>query len=89
MSTAEHVTREHFDSTVRELKALIASLAAQPEQSLTLTTAEVCDITGHRNYFGLHAWSKKWKLKQVSKGRYLREDVKLAMARAAFVVPFR
>jgi hypothetical protein len=62
---------------------------SEPEQAITMTTREVCAQTGHSNYFGLHTWSKKWKLKQVSKGRYLREDVKLAMARASFIVPTR
>ncbi|ATC65862.1 hypothetical protein CMV30_18980 [Nibricoccus aquaticus] len=68
---------------IAKLERIERALAKQPEQSETVTVAEACAMTGHKNYFGLLPWAKKWNLAPYKRGHYRREDVRAAIARAA------
>jgi hypothetical protein len=78
------VTREHFDNTVTELKALILQTArpAAPAKPY-LTTKEVMLETGHDTKRGLYKWSVRWNLAPYARGKYRPEDVASAKSRAA------
>jgi hypothetical protein len=83
MSTADTVTRAHFDATVTELKALIASLAKQPEPKETIASLEIRDDLGMRTRHGLMKWARQYNLKPIARGVYRLDDFRAAKARAA------
>jgi hypothetical protein len=83
MSADDTVTREHFDRTVTELKALIASLAAQPAPKEDITTAQIMAELRMTTQRGLMKWAKRYNLKSIARGVYRLDDFRAAKARAA------
>ncbi len=55
--SAETVTREHFEASMRELKALIIeTIAKLPAPRDTITTAEIMAELGLKTRFGMGKW---------------------------------
>lgn len=85
--TSVDLSPESIEAIARRVVELLREQPAVVGTPNLLTRTEARAYTKRPSQGGFCAWCRRWKVKPVSRGRYSRRDLDLALSREAKLTP--